>query len=109
MRCRYKPLDFLCQPQSVSSFPEAVSVLRECDMLCTMTSAQSHSVLNTKLLIVALIQHTFTVLLPLPKPRKAEHASESESKCLWRTPMLCAQLSIRPLRLFPSPGRCVPS
>ena len=56
----------------MTSFAEAVSVLRECDLLCTTTAVQSHSVLNSALLKVALIQHTFTSLLPLPKPRKLE-------------------------------------
>ena len=115
---RYKPLDFLNQPVAVTTFAEAVSVLRECDLLCTTTAVQSHSVLNTAFLKVALIQHTFTSLLPLPRPRKLEgtpgpaeeeeeHAARgargasppprsvrsSESgggrgNCIWRTPML---------------------
>ena len=39
-----------------------------CDLLCTTTAVQAHSVLNTNFLKVALIQHTFTCALPMPKP-----------------------------------------
>ena len=44
---RYKPLDFLQQPAAATSLAEAVAALRECDLLCTMTAVQSHSVLHT--------------------------------------------------------------
>ena len=53
---------------------------------------QAHSVLNTNFLKVALIQHTFTCALPMPKPEgEGVGAVLSERACLWRTPMLYAQ------------------
>ena len=38
------------------------------DRLATLIAVQAHSVKNTRHLIVALIQHTFTQLLPMPLP-----------------------------------------
>lgn len=43
--------------------------------------------LNTTFLIAALVQHTFTALLPMPKP----DGPAAERTCVWRTPMLHAQ------------------
>ena len=80
----YKPLDFLSQPQAVANFSQAVEALRKCDRLCTMVAVQSHSVLNTPFLVVSLVQHTFTTLLPLPAPEGAPDVSD----CIWRSPML---------------------
>jgi len=96
---KYKPIDFLSQPQAVTpcaadpealrsrAFAECVAVLVECDALCTLSMVQSHSVLNTTFLIAALVQHTFTALLPMPLP----DGKEAERTCVWRTPMLHAQ------------------
>ena len=69
---------------AVTSFAGAVSALRECDLLCTMAAVQSHSVLNTGLLKTALVQHTFTVLLPLPRAE----GSPDAAGCVWRA--VCA-------------------
>ena len=88
---KYKPLDFLLVPQSASTLPEAVAALRELDLLCTQTAVQSHSVLNTYLLKVALIQHTFTAVLPMPKPEGPSVGAVFPEACLWRTPMLYDQ------------------
>jgi hypothetical protein len=116
---RYKTVDFLAQPQSAGTLAEAVSALRECDVLCTMIAVQApinsaarstpyrksfppqnshaalavqaHSVLNTSLLKVALIQHTFTCVLPMPKPEGASVGAVFPHQCLWRTPMLYDQ------------------
>ena len=49
-----------------------------------MVAVQSHSVLNTPFLVVSLVQHTFTTLLPLPAPEGAPDVSD----CIWRSPML---------------------
>lgn len=64
----YTPVDLLLQPERVSTLDEAVAAVRHCDRLCTLIAVQSHCVKNTALLKVALVQHTFTQLLPMPKP-----------------------------------------
>ena len=61
---KYKPLDFLRQPQAASTLEEAVSALRTCDMLCTQTAVQSHSVLNTHFLKVGLRDRFQRPLMP---------------------------------------------
>ena len=88
---RYKPLDFLQQPAAATSLAEAVAALRECDLLCTMTAVQSHSVLNTPYLKIALIQHTFSCVLPMPLPEGDAVGAVFAGQCLWRTPMLYDQ------------------
>lgn len=69
------------------SLPDAVAALRHCDRLCTLIAVQTHTIKNTAFLKVALIEHTFTQLLPIPKPNSADDASE----CVWRAPMLYAE------------------
>ena len=85
---KYKPLDFLLQPQRVHTLLEALAALRECDILCTQTAVQSHSVLNTNFLKIAVVQHTFTCLLPMPKPEGEKVGAVFSKDCLWRTPMM---------------------
>ena len=76
----------------VESHADAVAALRYCDWLCTALSVQSHSVHNTNFLKVALLQYTFTQLLPMPAP--ASDAARAKS-CVWRVPLLYdEQLSI---------------
>ena len=88
---KYKPLDFLQQPAAATTLAEAVAALRECDLLCTMTAVQSHSVLNTPYLKIALIQHTFSCVLPMPLPEGDAVGAVFATQCLWRTPMLYDQ------------------
>ena len=82
---RYRPIDFLALPATVDSLAAATSALRECDHLCTQLMCQAHCVLNTRLFIVALVQQTFTVLLPLPMPDTDPMASSGVD--VWRSTM----------------------
>jgi hypothetical protein len=84
---RYTPIDMLQQPAIVRTLDEAVNALRHCDRLCTLIAVQVHCVKNTNFLKIAMIQHTMTVLLPLPRPEGDPKAKE----CVWRSPMLYAQ------------------
>ena len=94
----YAPIDFLQLPVAVRCLDDAVAALRHTDRLATLIAVQSHSVKNTRHLIVALIQHTFTQLLPMPRaePRPgteaaatgdAEVADPLPGTCVWREPM----------------------
>jgi thiol-disulfide isomerase/thioredoxin len=83
---RYTPVDFLQQPARVRTLEDAIAATRHCDRLCTLLAVQSHCVRNTPFLKVALVQHTFTQLLPLPRP----HGAADGAACVWRTPMLYA-------------------
>ena len=69
---RYVPVDFLQIPERATTFDEAVHAMRLCDRLCMLIDHQGHCIKNTKLLIFALIEHTFIHVLPVPKPREAK-------------------------------------
>eukprot|EP00965_Chrysotila_dentata_P120423 3982014-Pleurochrysis_carterae.AAC.4 len=89
---------------------QAVAALRHCDRLCTLMAVQSHCVKNTAFLKFSIIQHTFTQLLPMPRPAvstNSAHGSDASAAqstarpssddavaacndCLWRSPMLYA-------------------
>ena len=84
---RYTPVDMLQQPAVVRTLDEAVSAVRHCDRLCTLVGVQAHCIKNSCFLKLALIQTTFTQLLPLPRP---DGTPEAET-CVWRSPMLYAQ------------------
>ena len=84
---RYRPVDFLRQPSSVKSLAEAVDAIRSCDEIATSLAVQKHCIKNTHFLIAALIEHTFTQLVPLPLPES--HAKSKDS--IWAQPILYAQ------------------
>ena len=89
----YLPVDFMLMPERVAgSAKDALSALRYCDKLCTLLSVQSHTVKNSSFLKFALLQHTFTQLLPLPVPKT--HANFSS--CIWGSQrrLYSAQLDI---------------
>ena len=48
-------------------------------------------VLNTPFLKIALVQHTFTCVLPMPRPEGDLVGAVFPWQCLWRTPMLYDQ------------------
>jgi uncharacterized membrane protein YgcG len=87
---KYVPVDMLQVPVKVATREEAVEAIRQCDRLCTLLDHQPHCVKNDKYLIAALIEHVFTHVVPVPKPRaqsynndKAEHrAGRMERKRL---------------------------
>lgn len=69
---KYVPIDMLQMPAQVNSREEAIMAIRLCDRLCTLMDNQPHCVKNDRFLIAALIQHTFTQLVPFPKPRAVD-------------------------------------
>ena len=83
----YTPVDFLQQPAVVHSLPDAVAALRHCDRLCTLIAVQNHTIKNTAFLKMSLIEHTFTQLLPLPKPE----SDAQVASCIWRTELVYAE------------------
>ena len=84
---RYRPIDFLRQPSSVRTLAEAVNAIRFCDEIATSLAVQKHCIKNTHFLIAALIEHTFTQLVPLPLPETHPKVHES----VWAQPILYAQ------------------
>ena len=68
---RYLPVDLLLVRELATTRAAAVDALRTCDRLCTLLDNQPHVVKNDKLLIVALVEHTLTRVVPCPRPRAA--------------------------------------
>jgi hypothetical protein len=66
---KYVPIDMLQLPARVTNFEEALAAIRYCDKMCTLISVQPHCVKNTAFLKCALMEHTFTQVVPVPKPR----------------------------------------
>ena len=71
----YTPIDFLQLPLKVRNLDDAIEAVRHCDRLATLITVQSHCVKNTAHLVFSLIQHTFTQLLPMPKPEPRHTAT----------------------------------
>ena len=94
----YAPIDFLQLPIQVHSFADAVRAVRLCDRLTTLVAVQAHCVKNGAHLSIALIQHTVTQLLPMPKPEARRWTWSPDDKspppaltearpCIWRGPL----------------------
>ena len=63
------PVDLLQIPKKASDRREAVEALRYCDQLCTLIDNQPHCIKNDKFVIVSVIEHVFTQVVPVPKAR----------------------------------------
>jgi hypothetical protein len=66
---KYLPVDFMQIPKKADTRRRAIEAIRFCDRLCTLLDNQSHCIKNDKFLIAATIEHVFTQVLPVPKPR----------------------------------------
>ena len=60
------------------------------DRLCTLVSVQAHCIKNGALLKASLLEHTFTQVVPVPKPRDPDHGVvpddanvEVTGTCIW--------------------------
>lgn len=66
---KYVPVDLLLIPKKATTLEEAITAIRICDRQCSLIENQSHCIKNKKFLIVAAIEHVFTQVVPVPKPR----------------------------------------
>jgi thiol-disulfide isomerase/thioredoxin len=66
---KYDPVDLLQIPEKANTREEAIDALRLCDRQCTKIFNQTHCMKNPKHLIVTIIEHLFTQVLDVPKPR----------------------------------------
>jgi len=69
---KYIPVDLMQIPERVHSRQEAFEVLRQTDKLCSLIDNQNHCVKNDKFLIMNLIMHVLTRVIPMPLPREVE-------------------------------------
>ncbi len=80
----FRPVQFTLIPNQASSFHEVQLALRHCDHLCTLLAYQTATIANSYLHRVALIQHVFTRVIPLPMPHN--HPLRL-SQCFWSQPL----------------------
>jgi hypothetical protein len=110
------PVQLTLVPATVSGVEEAAAALRHCVHVCTLLGHQRRLLKNTYYLRVALIQHLFTAVLPMPLP--LDHPCR-DSHCFWASqPMryetqadiLRSLNQVRTLALWKPPHRlCVSS
>jgi hypothetical protein len=87
-----RDIDFLLVPDKADSLGDVVCALRHCERLCTLLSNQRAQIKNAASLQIALIQHLFTVVVPLPAgqvlctPRTQTHRSSVISGSLYALP-----------------------
>eukprot|EP01012_Entosiphon_sulcatum_P009332 TRINITY_DN1521_c0_g2_i1.p1 TRINITY_DN1521_c0_g2~~TRINITY_DN1521_c0_g2_i1.p1 ORF type:complete len:4962 (-),score=1074.52 TRINITY_DN1521_c0_g2_i1:73-14958(-) len=79
---RFVPIPLTGIPLRASTFQEALDALRNCDTMCTMLTEQCNIVKQGYFLKVALIQHTVTQVVPIPRYRGDPLFEE----CIWAQP-----------------------
>ena len=75
-----RPVEMTSVPDAVASFQDMCLAMRNCLTCCTLLANQDAIIKNSFCLRAALIQHVFTMVVPLPlslhHPKKASH-------CFW--------------------------
>eukprot|EP01038_Epipyxis_sp_PR26KG_P004458 gene4458-6304_t len=66
---KYMPVDLLQIPRKTTTRADAIRAIRMCDRLCTLIDNQVHCIKNEMFLMVSVIEHVFTQVVPVPKPR----------------------------------------
>ncbi len=79
-QAHFVPIDFLLVAEQATTFDAAIDAMRWADKLCTLVSVQGQRVKNPAFFKVALLQHLFTRVLPVPDRSKM-------SECIWHAPM----------------------
>lgn len=74
------PVELTLVPDAVKDVAGAASALRHCVHLCTLLGHQRKLMKNTYYLRVALIQHLFTRVLPMPMPL---NHPQRQDYCFW--------------------------
>ena len=80
----FRPIQFTSIPEQTNSVDEVMAALRYCDQLCTLLAYQTETIKNTYMLRIAMIQHVFTSVIPIPMP--INHPKRATMD-LWSQPM----------------------
>ena len=75
-----RPVQLTLVPDHVDSYNDVANALRHCVQVCTLLDNQKDLIKNTYCLRVALVQHLFTHVLPLPLPHLHPR---KDSQCFW--------------------------
>jgi hypothetical protein len=79
----FRPVQLTLIQDTVTSYNDVANALRHCDNQCTLLSYQTDQIKNTYQLRVALIQHLFTRVIPMPLP----HDHPRKHLCMWSQPI----------------------
>lgn len=90
----FRPVEFTQVPDCAHTFDDVMQALRFTDQICVRLQYQHGAVSNTYLLAMALLQHVFTIVIPLPLPPNHPRAAK---QCLWQQP-LKAEVQVEMLR-----------
>eukprot|EP00957_Ditylum_brightwellii_P201357 15325273-Ditylum_brightwellii.AAC.1 len=66
---KYVPIDMLQIPKCCLTRNDCVIALRHANRLCDLLDDQDHCIKNNKMMIASLLEHLFTHVVPVPKPR----------------------------------------
>ena len=78
-----RPIQLTLVPDHVVTCDDVGLALRHCDHVCTLMAYQTDTIKNTYALRVALIQHLFTQVIPIPLPM--DHPRKAQD--MWMQPM----------------------
>ena len=77
-----RPIELTAVADSVETFNDVATAMRKTVHLCTLLGNQSGLIKNTYCMRVALIQHLFTQVIPLPLPH---NHPDRASRCFWHS------------------------
>jgi len=94
-----RPVQLTLVATHVDTFHDVAVALRQCAHACTLLDNQQALIRNTYCLRVALIQHLFTYVIPLPAP------CDRSATCFWQSRGMRYETQADLLRLLEIVGR----
>jgi hypothetical protein len=79
----FRPIEFTLVPDSISDFVQLTEGLTHADHICTLLAHQTQQIQYTHTLIISMIQHLFTRVIPIPLPHNHAHIAQ----CMYRQPI----------------------
>lgn len=77
-----RPVRLTCVAESVASVAEVSAALQQALTQCTLLASQANGIKNSGCIRVALLEHLFTAVIPLPLPLDL---LERPTRCFWHT------------------------
>mmetsp|Transcript_15429 Transcript_15429/g.33214 ORF Transcript_15429/g.33214 Transcript_15429/m.33214 type:complete len:1344 (-) Transcript_15429:16-4047(-) len=97
-----RPVELSLVPEHVDDFNQVALALRHCVNVCTILDNQKDLIRNTYSIRVALIQHLFIQVIPLPLPRNHPRRADH---CFWYSRAMRYETQADILRLLELLGR----
>ena len=96
------PIELTAVGDYVATFADAAMAMRHAVHQCTLLSNQADQIKNTYCLRVALLQHLFTEVVPLPLPHNHPHRA---TRCFWGSQPMRYETQAELMRLLALLGR----